>query len=121
LDVMLGVGPVLATALVASIGDRKAFRSGRDFRPGSGRTEAEFERRQSQARQHQQTRRSLSRNLFTAGTLAVIRYAKLHGTEPMACGIGGAAADAAIALANKIARMAWAIMTKRGARKNPSH
>jgi transposase len=31
LDAILGVGPALATALVASIGDPKAFRSGRDF------------------------------------------------------------------------------------------
>jgi transposase len=31
LDAIPGVGPVLATALVASIGDPKAFRLGRDF------------------------------------------------------------------------------------------
>src|SRR5262249_6886502 len=31
LDTIPGVGPALATALVASIGDPKAFRSGRDF------------------------------------------------------------------------------------------
>src|SRR5262252_6130750 len=31
LDAIPGVGPALATALVASIGDPKAFRSGRDF------------------------------------------------------------------------------------------
>ena len=31
LDEIPGVGPVLATALVASVADPKAFRSGRDF------------------------------------------------------------------------------------------
>jgi transposase len=31
LDALPGVGPALATALVASVGDPKAFRSGRDF------------------------------------------------------------------------------------------
>ena len=31
LDAIPGVGPALATALVASVGDPKAFRSGRDF------------------------------------------------------------------------------------------
>jgi transposase len=31
LDQIPGVGPVLATALVASVADPKAFRSGRDF------------------------------------------------------------------------------------------
>jgi transposase len=31
LDALPGVGPALATALVASVADPKAFRSGRDF------------------------------------------------------------------------------------------
>jgi transposase len=52
------------------------------------------------------------RSLFTAGALAVIRYAKIHGTEHRP-GLAGLLARrptkvAAIALANKIARMAWA-------------
>ena len=45
LDEIPGVGPVLATALVASVADPKAFRSGRDFSAGSdscrSRTRAE--------------------------------------------------------------------------------
>ena len=36
LDAIPGVGPALATALVASIADPKAFRSGRDFSAGVG-------------------------------------------------------------------------------------
>jgi transposase len=49
------------------------------------------------------------RSLFTAGALAVIRYAKIHGTEHRP-GLAGLLARrptkvAAIALANKIARM----------------
>jgi hypothetical protein len=36
LDYIPGVGPELATALIASIADPKAFRSGRDSQPGSG-------------------------------------------------------------------------------------
>jgi len=61
LDVIPGVGPALATALVASIADPKAFRSGRDFSAlDRARAEAELERRKGQARQYQQTRRSLS-------------------------------------------------------------
>jgi transposase len=35
LDDILGVGPMLATALVAGVADQKAFRSGRTSRPGS--------------------------------------------------------------------------------------
>jgi transposase len=50
------------------------------------------------------------RSLFTAGPLAVIRYAKLHA--PNHTGLRhyqrvGAPNVAAIALANKIARVAW--------------
>jgi transposase len=72
-----GVGPALAIALVAGVGDPKAFRSGRDFRRGSGLSQAAFERRQGQARQRQQAGDRYLRSLFTAGALAVIRYAKI--------------------------------------------
>ena len=58
LDDIPGVGPALATALVASVADPKTFRSGRDFLGRAG-AEAELERRQGQARQYQQARRSL--------------------------------------------------------------
>ena len=61
LDDIPGVGPVLATALVASIADPKVFRSGRGLLGlDRSRPEAELEWRQGQARQYQQTRRSLS-------------------------------------------------------------
>ncbi len=60
LDALPGVGPALATALVATVADPKAFRSGRDFSAWIGtRSQTEFERRQSEARRHQPTRRSL--------------------------------------------------------------
>lgn len=60
LDAIPGVGPALATALVASIADPKAFRSGRDFSAWVGLVpKAELERGQRQAWQHQQAGRSL--------------------------------------------------------------
>ena len=56
------------------------------------------------------------RSLFTTGALAVIRYAKIHGTRhrPWLTALLARRPTkvAAIALANKIARMAWAIMAK---------
>jgi Transposase IS116/IS110/IS902 family len=56
------------------------------------------------------------RSLFVAGALAVIRYAKVHGTKhrPWLTALLGRRPTkvAAIALANKIARMAWAMMAK---------
>jgi transposase len=56
------------------------------------------------------------RSLFTVGALSVIRYAKIHGTQhrPWLAALLARRPTkvAAIALANKIARMAWALMVK---------
>ena len=56
------------------------------------------------------------RGLFTAGALAVIRYAKIHGAKhrPWLTALLARRPTkvAAIALANKIARMAWAMMAR---------
>jgi transposase len=56
------------------------------------------------------------RSLFTAGALAVIRYAKTHGTQhrPWLTALLARRPTkvAAIALANKLARMAWAMMAR---------
>ena len=56
------------------------------------------------------------RSLFTAGALAVIRYAKIHGTKhrPWLTALLARRPTkiVAIALANKLARMAWAMMAR---------
>src|SRR5664280_2575015 len=56
------------------------------------------------------------RSLFVAGALAVIRYAKIHGAKhrPWLTALLARRPTkvAAIALANKIARMAWAMMAR---------
>ena len=65
------------------------------------------------------------RSLFTTGALAVIRYAKIHGTKhrPWLTALltRRPTKVAAIALANKIARMAWARLARANATRNPSH
>jgi transposase len=124
LDEIPGVGHVLATALVASIGDPRAFRSGRDFSAWIGLVPKQHssggkEKLGSISKQGDRYLRSL----FTAGALAVIRYAKIHGTthRPWLTALLARRPIkvAAIALANKIARMVWAMMTRGERYKEP--
>jgi transposase len=124
LDAIPGVGPVLATALVASIADPKAFRSGRNFSAWIGLVPKQHssggkDRLGSISKQGDRYLRSL----FMAGALAVIRYAKIHGTKhrPWLTALLARRPTkvAAIALANKIARMVWAMMARGERYKEP--
>src|SRR6266478_390505 len=77
LDAIPGVGPALATALVASVPDPKAFRSGRNFSAWIGLVPKQHSSggKDKLGSISKQGDRYL-RSLFTAGALAVIRYAK---------------------------------------------
>jgi transposase len=124
LDEIPGVGPALATALVASVADPKAFRSGRDFSAWIGLVPKQHSSggKDKLGSVSKQGDRYL-RSLFTAGALAVIRYAKIHGTKhrPWLTALLARRPTkvAAIALANKIARIAWAMMAKGERYKEP--
>ena len=112
----------LGEALVSSVPDPKGFRSGRNFSAWIGlvpkqRSSGGKDRLGSISKQGDRYLRSL----FVAGALAVIRYAKIHGTKhrPWLTALltRRPTKVAAIALANKLARMAWAMMAT-GARYN---
>jgi transposase len=124
LDKLPGVGPALATALVASVADPKAFRSGRDFSAWIGLVPKQNSSggKNKLGSISKQGDRYL-RSLFTAGALAVIRYAKIHGIghRPWLTTLLARRPTkvAAIALANKLARMAWAMMARGECYKEP--
>ena len=125
LDDIPGVGPALATALVASVADPRAFRSGRDFSAWIGLVPKQNSSggKDKLGNISKRGDRYL-RSLFTTGALAVIRYAKIHGTRhrPWLTALltRRPTKVAAIALANKIARIAWAMIAKGERYKEPA-
>jgi len=116
LEEIPGIGPIVATALVAEIGDWKQFRSGRNLAAWIGLVPKQHSTggKEKLGSITKQGNRYL-RWLLVAGAMAVIRHARQHGTNRawltriMA---RRPAKVAAVALANKIARMAWAIMAR---------
>ena len=117
LQQLRGVGPIIATALVASVGDAKQFRNGRQMAASLGLTP-----RQNSSGGKERllgiTKRGDAhlRTLLIHGARAVLRTAA-NKEDRMSRWVTHIAQTrhhniAAVALANKTARIAWAMMTK---------
>ncbi|WP_198670324.1 IS110 family transposase [Dyella sp. C9] len=115
LQLLRGVGPVVATALVACVGDASQFANGRQMAASLGLT----------PRQHSSGGRdrllgiskrgdAYMRSLLVHGARAMLRTAPRHD-DPLSRWVTRIAARAhpnvaCVAMANKTARMAWAML-----------
>ena len=114
-----GIGPIGATALAASVTDPSQFSSGRQFAAWLGLTP-----RQSSSGGKERLGRITKmgdkylRQLLIVGATALVRYAKEKpGTvDPrfVALLARKPARVASVAIANKMARIAWAVMARGG-------
>ena len=110
-----GVGPLLASAMVAAVADPAAFKTGRNLAAWIGlvprqNSSGGKERLGGITKQGDR----YLRQMLVIGALAVVRYAQRNGTRrPWLLQLLARRTPkvAAVALANKNARMIWAIMT----------
>ncbi len=115
LETIPGIGPITATALAATITDPSVFRSGRELaawiglvpRQNSTGGKERLGRISKQGDQY-------LRWLLVAGAMTIIRHAKRRGTTNLPWLASLIASKptkvAAVALANKMARIAWVLL-----------
>ncbi len=117
LDDIPDVGPLIATALVASVPDPHVFKSGRDLAAWIGLVPRQNSTGGKERLGHiSKAGDRYLRMLLVVGALSVIRRAKQVGytQRPWLSKLlqRRSTKIAAIALANKIARTAWAMMAQ---------
>ena len=125
LDDIPGVGPLIATALVASVPDPHAFKSGRDLAAWIGLVPRQSSTGGKERLGHiSKAGNRYLRMLLVVGALSVIRRAQQTGytRRPWLARLlqRRSTKIAAIALANKNARTAWAMMAHGTFYKEPA-
>ena len=120
-----GIGPITAMALAALSPDPSTFRKGRDFAAWTGLTPKQFSSggKERIGRTSKMGQRDL-RRLLIIGAASVVRWAIRRGADQDGW-LGQMLARkprmlVTVALANKMARTAWALMTKNENYKNPA-
>ncbi len=120
-----GFGPIVATAMAASVADPAIFRSGRGLAAWIGLVPRQNSTggKERMGRISKQGDQYL-RWLLVAGAMSVIRQAKRRGTSNLPW-LDRLIADkptkvAAVALANKTARIAWVLLMQGGTYRKPA-
>jgi transposase len=123
LETIPGVGAIGATAIAATVTDPSAFKSGRELAAWIGLVPRQNSTggKQKLGGISKQGDRYL-RRLLVVGATAVIRHARAHPDKHpwvMKLLAKMPAKKVAVALANKTARIAWAILAKGGTYRKP--
>jgi transposase len=115
LSTIPGIGPVIATAIAATVADPAAFRSGREFAAWLGLTPMQKSTGGKQ-RLGRISRKGdqYIRRLLIIGAQTVLLRSKAAKANPWIQSLLARCArlKVAVALANKMARIAWAVMAK---------
>ena len=125
LETIPGIGPIIASALTASITDPEVFKNGRELAAWIGLVPRQNSTggKQRLGKISKQGDQYL-RWLLVAGAMSVIMHAKRRGTTnlPWLANIIARkpAKVAAVALANKNARIVWALLRQGGTYEKPA-